>query len=165
MKKTLSLLFLSLFLLGIISALPSSIIFAQIPGSSDSGIPTPPVNIIFTTQNTPQIDVETTLILKVTPLEDMHADISCFLPEGIEPVRENGILARPYANRQQHNQGQQPRYRYAIELWVGPLSAGITKEFTFRVKVPDNKRYELLARVEALAKWGVKEEPLVINIE
>ncbi len=165
MKKTSSLIFLAFFVLGIILRIFSSIGFAQTPVTSANAPQPPPVDIVFTAVNTPIAGQELILTLKVTPLEDMHADISCLLPEGVEPIREDGIMVRPYMDRQPHNQEQQIRYRYAIGLWVGPLTANTAKEFTFRVKASDKGNYGLIAHVEALAKWGIKEEPLAINIE
>ncbi|MEK6714495.1 MAG: hypothetical protein AABY43_00405 [Candidatus Omnitrophota bacterium] len=127
----------------------------------------PPVNIEFTTENAPSIDTETVLKLKVTPQEDMHADISCLLPEGIEPIRKEGIIILPYDDRGQFfsDGPNQPVYTQKIELWVGPLETGIAKEFTFRVIISDKNKYELIAVVEALAKWGIKEQSLVMDIE
>lgn len=152
----------SIFLVtGVIWAIFSFCAFTQEGG----GPLPPPVEIEFTTENTPRVGEEVTLRLKVTPLEDMHADISCLLPEGIRPIREKGIIVRPCMDREWHRREQQTRYMEAVELWVGPLEGGITKEFVFRVVIPDKERYELIARVEALAKWGVKEEVLVIDIE
>jgi len=126
----------------------------------------PPVNIEFTTESTPAVNTETIFKLKVTPQEAMHADISCLLPGGIEPVRDEGIMALPYEDSYPFpNTESQPIYTQKISLWVGPLEAGITKEFTLRAIIPDKNRYELIARVEALAKWGIKDEILVIDIK
>lgn len=158
MKKILKCIQLMLLVIGV-TFVVSSYIFVQ-----ESGPLPPPVDIEFTMEDIPRVGEEVTLRLKVTPQEDMHADISCLLPEGIESIREKGLMVRPYRDRR-YGEQQQTRYRQAIELWVGPLKGGATKEFVFRVKVPDKERYELIARAEALAKWGVKEEILVIDIE
>ena len=139
--------------------------FTQDIGTSSGGLQPPPIDIAFTLENSPQAGQEAVLKLKVIPFEDMHADISCLLPEGIEPVREAGVMVRPYEEKHWRNRQQQPSHIEVVQLWVGPLTAGTTKEFVFRVKVPDKERYELIARVEALAKWGIKEEVLVIEIK
>ncbi len=127
----------------------------------------PPVNIEFTLENTPSVGEEAVLKLTVTPLEDMHADISCLLPEGIEVGREQGVMVRPYMGmgleEPLFHEQEQIIYTEVIELYVGLLKANITKEFTFRVIISDNQTYELIARVDALAKWGVKQKNLVIN--
>ncbi len=134
MKKTSSLLLLAFVVLGIILTIFSFTGFAQNSGTNDNSPQSPPVDIVFTSVNSPVAGQELTLTLKVTPLEDMHADISCLLPEGIAPIREDGIMVRPYMDRQPYNQEQQVRYSYAIGLWVGPLTANTAKEFTFRIK-------------------------------
>ncbi len=137
----------------------------QIAASTGGPLP-PPVDINFTLENIPSVDEEVVLKLTVTPLEDMHADISCLLPEGIQLVREQGIMVLPARDRYFPDTSQEKTlYFEAIELYVGPLQANTTKEFTFRVIIPDNQIYELIARVEALAKWGVREEVLMIYFD
>lgn len=96
----------------------------------------------------------------------MHVEITCLLPEGIEPVREKGILVRPYTdNREGRNIDQAMKYTEAVDLLVGELNAGITKEFSFRVVIHNKQKYEIIARVSALVKWGEKEEVLKIDME
>lgn len=161
MKKILKLGQSILFIV-VILAIVSFSVFAQ---ESVEPLP-PPIEIIFITENVPQLDSETVLKLRATPLEDMHAEITCFLPEGIEPVREKGILVRPYINdRDMLNIEQAIKYTEVVDLWIGQLRAGITKEFSFRVIIHNKERYKLIARVAALEKWGEKEAVLNINME
>ena len=123
----------------------------------------PPVEIQFSLENVPTAGDEAILKLKVTPLEDMHVDISCLLPVGIESVQGYGMAIRPYENSQGINLEREMIYREVIGLWTGPIKSGDIKEFSFRVKVLDKEKHELIARVEALAKWGIKEEILTIS--
>lgn len=137
--------------------------FAQGPAVNE-GIPPPPVEVQFSLVNAPSVGADTLLKVKVKALEDIHVDISCLLPEGIEPIQERGVTVRPYEDvggilGQQY----QTIYAEALELWVGLLKSGTTQEFVFRVKIPDKKKYDLIARIEALAKWGVREEVLAVT--
>jgi hypothetical protein len=71
----------------------------------------------------------------------------------------------PYRQRRLPGPGRQKEYRFAAGLWVGPLRAGKTKEFIFHIKIAQKGSYQLVCIVDALAKWGVKEQPLIVNIE
>ena len=128
----------------------------------------PPVEIAFTLENAPQAGGEAILKLIVTPLEDMHLDISCALPEGVMPVMEPGIRLQPYENRDINSMEAptifQPMYKEAVGLWVGPVTAGQTKEFVFSITITESGNYEFVAVVEALAKWGVKQEILALDV-
>ena len=135
-------------------------VFAQGSGEPQP----PPVNIEISMRTISKVGGTVELKIKVTPEEDMHADISCLLPEGIKPVREKGVIVRPCMEREGLDLQQQTRYMEAIELWVGPLEAGATKEFSFQVLIPDKEKYEFIARVEALAKWGVKERVFAVQL-
>lgn len=132
---------------------------------SSPGPQPPPVDIKLAMVGAPRIGEKTEIKLTVTPLEDMDADISCLLPQGIEPIREEGIMLLPYRERYIYDIQREMEYQYAVGLWIGPLKAGITKEFTFHIIVPDKQLYQLIAHLEALAKWGAKEDVLVIDIE
>jgi hypothetical protein len=136
----------------------------NVEGNTGGPLP-PPVNIEFTVVNTPQAGEETMLKVIVTPLEDMHADISCVLPEGVRLVMEEGLMLHPYMDRHLYNEQEFPLHREAIGLWVGPLAGGESKEFAFRVVISDRGSYGFLAIVEALSKWGIKKEVLVIDIK
>ena len=156
----------SIFLVtGVIWAILSSYGLAQEIGTGAAGPLSPPVDIEFSVGNISGVGEEVELKIKVTPQEDMHVDISCLLPWGIEPIRERGVMVRPYRSREPYDIEREMRYMEAIQLWVGPLEAGVTKEFSFRVVIPDKERYEFIARVEALAKWGVKEKVFGIEIK
>ena len=108
------------------------------------------------------------LHLEVTPLEDMHLDISCVLPEGVIPVMDPGIMIQPYVGRSMLNLDDSfidmPMQRDVVVLSVGPVVGGQMKEFVFRVTIPEAGSYEFIAVVEALAKWGVKREKLIVNV-
>ena len=137
---------------------------AQEIGAGAAGPQSPPVDITFTVGTIFRVGEEVELKIKVTPQEDMHADISCLLPRGIEPVREEAVIVRPYRGRYPHDIKRRTNYMEAVALWTGPLEGGRTKEFSFRVVIPDKERYEFIARVQALAKWGVKEKSVIIDI-
>lgn len=139
-------------------------------GQSDSiekrgGRLPPPVDIEATTENTPQVNQEVTLIIRVNPLEDMHADISCLLPEGVKAVRQEGIMVQPCMDRYLHEGHTEKRYNEAVGLWVGPMQGNTIKEFRFKVVMLEKEKYEFIVRFEALAKWGVKEQVFVIDLE
>ncbi|MFH1622390.1 MAG: hypothetical protein ABIA97_04635 [Candidatus Omnitrophota bacterium] len=137
--------------------------------ANSNGPMAPPLDIAFTLDNTPQVGGEAVLKLIVTPLEDMHLDISCALPDGVMPVMESGIRLQPYENRDINNMEAptiyQPMCKEVVGLWVGPVAAGQTKEFVFSVTITESGNYEFVAVIEALAKWGIKQEVLIINIE
>jgi hypothetical protein len=137
-------------------------------GQPNSGPLPPPVNIEIATASVPKTGEEIELIIKVTPQEDMHADISCLLPEGVEPIREQGVRIMPFRENQMPiNRRQLMRrmnYRFSAGLWVGPLPANQTKEFVLRVNIANPGNYELICRVDALAKWGEKEKIFTINV-
>ena len=163
MPKTSKSIFPVFILTSLIWIIFSSVLAQEISPAPARPLP-PPIDIEFDAETTPIAGEETELKLKIIPLENMHTDISCLLPQGVEPVREEGAIVQPC--RQEHLLYSQPETIYieAIRLWVGPLKANIAKEFTFRVIIPDKQKYELIARVEALAKWGVKEVILTIDI-
>lgn len=162
MQKIAKINFLAIGIIWIISFL--SVFAGEIKANTSEPLP-PPIDIKFTLENVPIEGGEAIVKLKVTPSEDMHADISCLLSEAVEPVKEGEVVVRPYVGRHPSAGQQSTIYAETVELWVGFLEAGITKEFTFRVIIPDKNRYELIAVVEALAKWGMKEQSLVIDIE
>ncbi|MEW5759110.1 MAG: hypothetical protein AB1755_06595 [Candidatus Omnitrophota bacterium] len=170
MKKVLKFLQL-IFLLMLIFVILFPIVFAQevktqeIKTTFKKPLP-PPVEIMFFMKSIPKVGEELTLKMRVIPLKDMPAEISCFLPEGIKPVREKGVTVQSYGKRNGHKKERKMKYRYAMGLWIGPLKAKVTKEFYFRVIILDKGKYELIACVDVLlAKWGVKEEILKINIK
>jgi hypothetical protein len=155
-----------IFFLGVLLNICPSRCLAQ--SIESGGILPPPVDITLTTQNIPAIGEAVTVVLRVTPLEDMHADIRCLLPEGVKPVMDPGLMVHLYEDRylqsEQAFASYPPVQREVIGLWVGPLPAGETKELVFRVTITEAGTYEFTAVVEALAKWGIKEETLSINI-
>ncbi len=156
MLKTAKFIFLNFFLTGLFLIIFSfSILAGSLP---------PPVDIEFGAETTPIVGEEIELKLKITPFEDMYVDISCLLPQGVKPVREKGVIVQPC--RQEYLLYVQPETLYieAIHLWAGRLKANIVKEFTFRIIIPDKQKYELIARIEALAKWGIKDGILTIDI-
>ncbi len=122
----------------------------------------PPVEI---TMNASVDADDITIMIEITPLEDMHLDLSCMLPLGVEPVISSEINLRsiePSAisikERIENN------YRNSIVLYVGFLPANKTATYQFKVKVSDNKEYKLIAITQALSKWGAKQETMQIGI-
>lgn len=160
----------SLRIESIIAVLLLFSLFCQVYADASSGPQPPPVEISLTTEN---INVapgdEVVLHLKVTPLEDMHLDISCVLPEGVMPVMVPGIMLRPYMERDMHRFDDpfmgMPMQRDAVVLSVGPVVGGQMREFAFRVIIPETGNYEFIAVIEALAKWGIKEKNLIIEVK
>ena len=146
----------------------SSYVVAQEIGIDMRGPQPPPVEISLTMENTavaPGDDI--VLHLEVTPLEDMHLDIRCVLPEGVVPAIDPGIMIQPYMGRSMFLDDpftDMPVQRDSVVLSVGPVVGGQMKEFVFRVTIPAAGSYEFIAVVEALAKWGIKEEVLVIGV-
>jgi len=131
----------------------------------------PPVEITFITQNAPAVGEDIQLILQVTALEDMHADIRCLLPEGVEGVMQPELMVMPVMGGgaplflpPDADMSTLPQYTEEIILFTGPLVAGEIKEFTFSVKAHESGHYELAARVQAMAKWGSIDEPLILDI-
>lgn len=155
------------FVIGIILTIFFPSTFAQEGG----GPLPPPVEIEFTAENTPIVGEEVTLKLIVIPLEDIHADISCLLPEGVRLVEEGVTVCRhnPHDDIGRYLYGfdieDRLRYTREVQLWSGPLEGRITKEFFLQVVVPDKKRYELIIQVEILGEWLVKEKSVVIDID
>lgn len=165
MTKRPKAILLLLLAIGVSWVMPCPYGLAQEIGLAAAGPQPPPVEINFSIGTIYRVGEEVELKIKVTPKEDMHADISCLLPWGIEPVREEGLMLRPYIGRYPPDIQRQSRYRQEVALWLGPLAGGIAKEFSFRVVIPDKERYEFIARVQALAKWGLKEKSLIIDIQ
>ena len=131
---------------------------------ADNAIPPPPVELQFSIDNPPAGIGEVKLKLSLKALEDMHADISCLLPEGIEFVDNGSTNLRP-SDEVKILDGDKPVfYPEAAELFVGPMVAGTTKEFSFSVRINNKGVYKLIARAQAMAIWGIKEEVLVIEI-
>jgi hypothetical protein len=124
----------------------------------------PPVDIVISAPNNPVVGTEIPITIKVKPQVDMHADISCALPLNVEPVYEKGVRIMPYHSRGIPNIKRQIQCRLSAGLWAGPLKAGETKEFTFKVKTTQKGSYLLICVVQALAKWGEKEGSLVVNV-
>ncbi|MGE5279452.1 MAG: hypothetical protein ACM3L6_01740 [Deltaproteobacteria bacterium] len=133
--------------------------FADSQEEADS-ILSPPVDIQFTFENTPMVEGEALLKVTVMPQEDMHVDISCLLPEGVEAVLNQGVSVRPHEESHGIDSDLSFSYKDEIILWVGPLKAGEPKEFLFKVKFLGSQNHELVARIKALAKWGVKDQVL-----
>lgn len=123
----------------------------------------PPVDIEFTSEGVSGM-AEGELLIKVTvtPQEDMHADIRCLLPEGVEPQDAQGMMVSPSDESRFLDIPSDILYHQVIGLHVGPLKAGISKEFSFRIKITDHEQHELIVIVEALAKWGMKTQRLTV---
>jgi hypothetical protein len=128
------------------------------------GLSPPPVDVQFSAQKAEGTPEGLTLKLTVTPLADMHVDISCLVPRGVELLTEEGLSLRPYEDEAGADPARESVYREAVVLWVGPLSAGETKEFLLSVRVLDEGKREIIARIQALAQWGLREEILTIGV-
>ncbi len=139
--------------------------FAQTPKTNDN-IPLPlPVDIVFTAVNSPTIGQELTLKLKVTTLEDMHVEIACLLPAGITVREDGGITVYPYRDSHRFSRQYEGKYDRIALFYIGPLAKGAVKEFIFHLNIPAEGKYELVGYAAALAKWGTKEEPFIIDIK
>lgn len=169
MSKTSQRIELVLICMMVILAWFPSYIAAQEIGVDGGGPQPPPVDISLTVENTTIAENdEVVLYLKVMPLEDMHLDISCVLPEGAVPVKGHGIMVQPYIGRIAYN-FDDPftdtlKQRNSVTVFVGPVVGGQMKEFAIRVVMAETGAHEFIAIVKALAKWGVKEEKFVVNI-
>lgn len=148
-------------------------VFAQ-----DKPLP-PPVDISFNFEGIPQIGKEVGIKVKVTPKEEMHAEITCFLPAGLEAITDKKDInlrhvrdEEPYGQRYikdnrekvRGNKDKKQIKPTALCLWLGPIKANETKEYIFQVKIPDSQRYEIVCRAQAMAKWGFKDESFVIDL-
>jgi len=132
--------------------------------AQNSGPQAPPVDIAISAPDNAVVGAMIPVTIKVTPSVDMHADISCLLPQGIMPVPEQGVRIMPYHPRGIPNIERIKQYRLIVNLWVGPMKANETKEFTFHVKAAQKGSYSLICVVQALAKWGEKEGSLTLNV-
>jgi len=131
---------------------------------SASGPLPPPVEIILTHKNISESISEITL--RMTPLEDMHVDIKCLLLEGLEGIQGNNLMIMPYIEEMPGSgMASGVNYMESVGLLVGPISAGVTKEFVFTVKENKKQAHEIIVHVQALAKWGIKEENFIINVQ
>jgi hypothetical protein len=114
---------------------------------------------------TPKIGEELELKITVIPEEDLTAEITCLLPDGIEIVRQKGLIIMPYRHRGWPvTQEPQRIYNQALRLWAGPLKAATPQEFAFRVVILQKTTYEFIARVSGLGEWGVKEKAYTITV-
>lgn len=147
-------------LLLIFTLFSSSILFAQGISLPQS----PPIDIELTANTSLQANGQVEIRVKVTPQEDMHAQISCLLPKEAKLLKEKGVMLSLYHDKYGYNQQRQSQYRYAARLWVGPLEKGKTKEFVFHINI-SNGRYEFITVIDALAKWGTKEKSLVVDLK
>lgn len=126
-------------------------------GAEDGLLP-PPVDVQFTESR----DAGQALRLSVTASEAMHVDISCLLPEGVALTTQEGVALRP-CDEGAADPSQTDTCREAVVLWIGPLAAGEKKEFLLGVKVLDQKSHVVVARIQALARWGLREERVTLG--
>lgn len=125
---------------------------------------TPPADIVFSLQDTPQAGSEIILKLKVTPQEDIYGNISCIFPKEIKLLNEEEIRAEFYRDRYLHEEKEEISSQ-TIVLWVGPLlKEEGPKEFSLHLIIPNKERHEFIARVEAMSEWATKEEVFVIDL-
>ncbi len=165
MKGTLRYIFGIFFAMGLAMQLFSFYAFAQTPKTNDNIPLSPPVDIVFTAVNSPAIGQELILTLKVAPFEDMHVEIACLLPVGITVREDEGITVCPFRDSHRFSRQYEGKYYGTALLYVGPLAKGAAKEFIFRLNIPAKGKYELVSYVDALAKWGTKEESLTVDIK
>ncbi len=152
------------FLLGFSYLVVNLTSFAQ-SNSTDPNLPSPPpVTLVYSVAGTPQAGTPIAINVKVTPQEDMHLDINCLLPQGVEPVYEPGVRIIPYAEKYTSDTISRRGYLLMAGLWTGPLSAGVIQEFTFHVTVSQKGSYKLICLADALAKWGQQEADYTLNV-
>jgi hypothetical protein len=121
-------------------------------------------DIQFTTPVDSSAGAEIPVTMKITPQEDIRADISCLLPKGVMPVPGKGVHIMPYYQRGIPNMDRQKQYRFSAGLFRGLLKAGETKEFTFSIKAPQKGSYNLLGVVNSMPNWEEKDAVLTVNV-
>lgn len=140
-------------------------VYIQDSGANTGGSLSLPVNIEFAIENTPRVNEEISIKIRVVLLENMHADIGCILPNGVHLVGGPEVRLRSYSDQRPY--AEQDAYRLnaeAIELWVGPLLAGEVKEFTVRMIISSEGHHDLVVIVEDLEKAAVKEVIIGVDV-
>jgi len=127
-------------------------------------IPVPPVTLEYSLSGTPQAGIPIAITIKVIPQQDMHLDINCLLPQGVQPVIEPGIRIAPYREKFTPNLERQQNYHLGANLWVGPAKAGEAKQFTFHVTAAKSGSYNFVCLADALKQWGQKELDFTIDV-
>jgi len=143
----------------------AQLVYAQEPVAPLVEFPQPPVDIQFNVKEAPQIGKELEITVSVISEADINAEITCLLPDGIEIIRQKGLIVMPYRERGlSPAQGSRRAYSRMLRLWIGPLKAAIPQESLFRVVIPQKSTYEFIARVAGLGQWGVKEKTYTITV-
>ena len=127
--------------------------------------PPPPADIEINTASVEGKSNQLEIRIKVTPQEDMHLDISCFL-QGMRPLMQKGMRLRrnnPRRYMAMHESERNLNSSLNVGLWTGPLKGGISKDLTFRVIMLKAKECKIIANIKGLAKWGIKEKTLNIR--
>lgn len=136
-------------------------LFAQ---SETEALLPPPVEISFTLQNTSIPGGLVVIKFSARATEDVHVDISCLLPEGVEVV-DGGLLNLRSCHEIRNSEVRGPIiYRDEIAFYTGLVSAGATKDFYFTVRITQEGEYALIGRAQALAQWGIKEQVFKIDL-
>ena len=144
-------------------ALFSSNVMAVIP-------PAPPVDIEFMNADASLIGRERILKISILPHEDIHADISCIVPDGVWLVLKPEFVVNQYLEDDLNNELTSTNslitsQKKIISMSTGLLPVGYRKDFIFSIIFTKKGNYELKAIVDPLSKWGIKEKTLMVNIE
>ena len=153
----------SAFLLFLLSLLTTVDSFAQ-NNPVAPVLPVPPVTLEYSLSGTPQAGTPIAITIKVTPQADMHLDINCLLPQGVQPVIEQGIRIAPYREKFTPNPERQQNYYLGANLWVGLVKAGETKTFTFHITASKSGSYNFICLTDALKQWGQKELDFTVDV-
>lgn len=90
----------------------------------------------LTLENNPQIGGIAVLKLEIiADFDKSEVAIGCFIPDGLEIVKDSEtkiILSEPIASREKGNR---------IVFYSGPMRKGEKKEFIFRIRVLDGRKY------------------------
>lgn len=116
----------------------------------------PPVDIVFDISPL-HPDNSVNVTIHVSARDICHARVMVFLPYGVGILPKDRPRCRPYSAMDFRNKGS-VTYRYCINLYTGVLAQGEAKEFSFTVIAEEQKQYPIACAVDALSKWGYKQE-------
>jgi hypothetical protein len=117
------------------------IIFFFFQISTINGKISPSTHVKLTLENQPEIGGSAVFRLIVTdPVGSINANIRCFLPEGLEFINENNY------NVIYKQADTYPReWEHVVTFYSGTMRANEKKEFIFKVRIPDDRKYHIIA--------------------
>jgi hypothetical protein len=126
----------------------------------------PPVDLDIFYQETGSSGNEVEIFFEITPREDLHLDISCVIPEGVEPELTKELYLRSYRPELPfENFKERMKYKNAVTMHAGPVKAGEMMSFSFKVRIDPSRENTFILQAKSVTQSGMQEKLLTIGGE